>query len=180
MFLAIYIIHTHSSHQLQLRPYYDIRYRLFANVALLQHGNSRALVHYVAKAHAVNVVVVGAPSPQEFMRTLETMLKDVVARRLRREQCTMRQLCPRCIQGAGIYSTVDANGKACSAGHTLSVEDMQQGVLWEKRSWCRNSIWTSKVLVDTSASATYYTRLLRLHMCNSLTLLDARGILFQW
>lgn len=131
--------------QLILRQYYDLNYRLFTNVVLLKHKNSRAMVHYVAKSHAINVVVVGTPSPQEFLKALVEIFEIVVANRLRREQCPTKRLCPRCIQGAGIYSTVETSFGSCSAGHSLSLEDMKDGVLWEKRSWCRNSIWTSKV-----------------------------------
>ena len=131
--------------QLILRQYYDLNYRLFTNLVLLKHKNSRAMVHYVAKSHSINVVVVGTPSPQEFLKALVEIFEIVVANRLRREQCPTKRLCPRCIQGAGIYSTVETALGSCSAGHTLSHEDMKDGVLWEKRSWCRNSIWTSKV-----------------------------------
>lgn len=134
--------------QLILRPYYDLRYRLFSNVVLLAHRNARALVHHVAKSHTINIVAVGAPSPHEFLHTLVEILEIVVANRLRRELCVTRKLCPRCVQGAGMYSTMEEDGRTCSSGHLLTPQELREGALWEKRSWCRNSIWTSKVRAE--------------------------------
>lgn len=129
-----------------MRPYYDLRYRLFANVALLKHRDSRALVHFIPKSNAINIVVASLRSPQDFLRVLVGILEKTVSVLFRRETCT-RRLCPRCIQGVGIYSTV-AHGETssnCTAGHLLTQQDVSEGVLWEKHSWCRNAIWTGKV-----------------------------------
>lgn len=117
---------------------------------LLTANSCRALVHLAESA--INFVVAGE-TPQVFMNLLWEKLN--IASRVRREMPQTLKLCPRCIQGAGIYSTLHTE-TTCVAGHKLDSAEVEEGALWEKKSWCRNSIWTPKVLTLSILSLTCY------------------------
>lgn len=105
---------------------------------LLRSDNARALVHLTEGA--INFIV-AADTPQVMLSMLWEKLN--FTSRVRREMPQTLKLCPRCIQGAGIYSTLQKETQ-CVAGHSLTQTEVDEGAQWERKSWCRNSIWTPK------------------------------------
>ena len=126
--------------QIALRPDFDPAYRVFSNAMLLKSNDARALVHLTEAG--INVVVAGE-SPRLFLNLLWEKLNW--ASRVRKEMPQTIKLCPRCIQGAGMYTTMMADNLQCVAGHKVPPAELDEGAQWDRKFWCRNSIWTPKV-----------------------------------
>ena len=127
--------------QTVLRPKWNLRYRLFANAMLLSsaHDDARALMHLVDDS--INIVI-AAPRPGIFLDRLCSELTMTLSTKFSLP-ADLTMLCPRCIQGSGLYSALQA--AVCVAGHKVTQTERDEGCLWEQTSWCRNRLWSPKV-----------------------------------